>query len=227
MRRSRTIVPALLCALAPSLVGAQALSLTGVTSSGDCAPASFHQSSGPSGKYIAAEWAAASGFPVPINRGRVRCVLRMTVAVPVGHKVVVGSATAAPTLMAVTQFSPLQLRGAASRALVSAALSVDTGTPVTGTAMAASGPMTTAGVNLDRPPASAAPEGVCATAAKSSFIITAAVDAATASDYVVPWPPEPYEQREVASLGSVRLFYAVVPCPPTRTAPSGRAVLPP
>ena len=216
MLRSRTFVT-LLLVLAPRMAGAQTLSLTAGTYSGDCTGTSFHQASGPSGKYVAAEWAAASGFPVGINHGFVRCLIRITVTVQTGYKLVPGTAAGSVTRLALAQFAPLRLNGAASHVLVETAVSIDNGAPATASANTSGGPMTGAALTLDRPADAPAIESACSTAAKSTFQLSAQVDAAAASNYVSPWPPEPYTDREVSSVGSVRLFYTVVPCS-TRTA---------
>lgn len=225
MTRSR-LVPALLLLLAPAIARAQSLSLVAVTSSGDCSGASFHQAADASGRYIAAEWAVADGFPVAVNRGRVRCSLRMTVTVPSGYKLVVGGATGAPNRLALARFTPMRLNGASSHALVESAFALDNGSAISASSSTDGGPMTAAALGLDRANTSSPLESVCATATKTSFLLTATVDAATASNYVAPWPPEPYEERERSSMGSVRMFYSVSPCAPTRTAVPSRAGLP-
>lgn len=216
MFRSRIAVT-LLLAVSSQVAGAQSLTLSAGTFSGDCTGTSFHQSGGPSGKYLAAEWAGASGFPTTINRGFVRCMIRLSVAVQTGYKLVTGTAVGGTTRLALAQFSPLRLNGAASHVLIETSVSIDNGAPATASAPISSGPMTSASLALDRPANATAIESVCSTATKSTFQLSAQVDAAAASNYVSPWPPEPYSERETASVQSVRLFYTVVPCS-TRTA---------
>ena len=209
---------AVVLALAPSLVRAQALSLTTASASGDCTGTSFNQAADASGKFLAAEWAGAGQFPVAINRGRVRCSIRFNVTVPAGYRIVVGGGNAVATRMAIVQLSPLRLNGTTSRALAETAVSMDGGMATSATAATSNGVMTSASLAQDRSPTAPPLESACATAAKTSFVIGAVLDVATASNYVVPWPPEPYADRETASMSSVRLFYGVVSCAPTRTA---------
>jgi hypothetical protein len=215
----RTGIALTLCLAAASRpVEAQALTLASANAVGDCTGTSFHQGSDASGRYLAAEWAAASQFPVPINRGRVRCTIRYSVSVPAGYRIVIGGGTSAPTRMATAQLNPLRLNGSTSGALVESALSIDAGAVTTASGSSSGGPMTSAFLTQERSASAASLESVCATATKTSFLITAVADAATASNYVVPWPPEPYAQREVASMSSYRLFYNVVACATGRTA---------
>ena len=216
MHRSRSVVT-LLLVFAPRVAGAQSVSLTAGTYSGDCAGTSFHQAADASGKYVAAEWAVANEFPVAINHGFVRCLLRVTVTVQAGYKLVPGTAAGSVARLAIVQFAPLRLNGAASHVRVETAVSIDNGAPTTAASETSGGPMTGAGLALDRPADTLGVESVCSTAAKSTFLLLAQVDAAAASNYVTPWPPEPWVDRERASLGSVRLFYTVVPCT-TRSA---------
>ena len=216
MTRPR-IVAVLLLALAPRIASAQSLSLTAGNASGDCAGTSFYQAADASGKFIGAGWAVASEFPVAINRGFVRCVMKMTVTVQTGYKLVPGTAAGAATRLAIAQFSPLRLNGASSHVLVETAVSVDNGTPATASGASDGGPMTGAMLALDRAATAPVVESACSNASKSTFVLTAQLDAAVASNYASPWPPEPYAERENASLGSVKLFYNVVPCS-TRTA---------
>ena len=196
---------------------AQSLSLTAGTFSGDGSGTSIHQAADASGKYVAAEWAVANEFPVAINRGFVRCVLRAMVTVQTGYKLVPGTAAGSVTRLAIAQFAPLRLNGAVSHVRIETAVSIDNGAPATAASNTSSGPMSGATLSLDRPADAPAIEGACSTATKSTFQLIAQVDAAAASNYVSPWPPEPYAGREVSSVGSVRLFYTVLPCT-TRSA---------
>jgi hypothetical protein len=225
----RTVVALTIClAIAPHAVDAQALTVNSASGSGDCSGTSFHQGSDASGRYLAAEWAAASQFPVPINRGRVRCMIRYNVTVPAGYRIVIGVGSSAPTRMATAQLMALRLNGSTSRVLVESALAIDGGAASNASGTFTSGPMTSAVLAQDRPSGSATLESICATSTKTSFLITAVADAATASNYVVPWPPEPYAQREVASMSSYRLFYSVAACAPGRTAiPQAEVIRPP
>ncbi|MCC7053261.1 MAG: hypothetical protein IT355_08315 [Gemmatimonadaceae bacterium] len=220
------LLPLLVLVLAPAVARAQSLSLTGGMSSGDCSGTSYHQAADASGRYVAAEWAVASQFPVPANRGRVRCVVRFTVTVPAGHRLVLGGGSGLPARLATAQFSALRLNGTSARVLVEAGVAIDAGAASMVSGMISGGPLTFANLALEQPAGAPAPQGVCATAAKGSFQVTAAVDAATASDYVVPWPPEPYAEREVSAMGGLRLFYSVVPCPTTRSVLPARQGVP-
>lgn len=221
MRRHGLVV-GLLLACAPAVSQAQSVSLASANVSGDCTATSFHQGADASGKYLAAEWAVAGQFPVGVNRGRVRCTIRYTVTVPTGHKLVPGGMSGSAHRIALAQLSPLRLNGASTGILVESAFSIDVGAPVNTTATYNSGPQTGATLSLDRAVGAPAFESVCSTASKSSFQLSAALELATASNYVMPWPPEPYAEREQASVRGYRLFYTVVPCPTVRTAvPSG------
>jgi hypothetical protein len=204
--------------LAPALARAQALSLTAAMASGDCTGTTFSQAADVSGRFLAVDWAVAGQFAVPINRGRVRCNIRLTVTIPAGHRIVVGGANGVANRMAIAQLSPLRLNGTTSRVLVESVVSIDGGTPTSASGATSGGVMTFASLAQERPVSTASLESACATATKTSFLIGAVVDAATASNYVVPWPPEPYVDRESASASSYRLFYSVVSCAPTRTA---------
>ena len=220
--RRQGIVIGLLLACLPAVAQAQSLSLSSGNATGDCTGTSFHQGADASGTYLAAEWAAASHFPVGINRGRVRCTIRYTVTVTTGHKLVPGGMSGSANRIALAQLSPLRLNGASTGILVESAFTIDAGTPVNTTTTLNGGPRTSATLSLDRAVGAPAFESVCSTASKSSFQLSAVVEFATASNYVTPWPPEPYSDREQASMRGYRLFYTVVPCPTVRTAvPSG------
>ena len=225
MRRSAL---ALTLLLLPARMCAQSLSLAAATASGDCTGTSFHQSADASGKYIAAEWAVPGQFAMGINRGRSRCTIRYTVTLPVGYKLLPGGMSGNANRMILGQVSHLRLNGSASGVLVESAVAIDMGAPVTITALANGGAMNGATLALERPSGSSPFESACATAAKTSFQWTTVLDAAAASNYVVPWPPEPYAQREMASMAGARMFYTLVPCAPTRTAvPAQGAILRP
>ena len=213
----RTIL-ALVLLLLPAAMRAQALSLAAATASGDCTGTSFHQSADASGKYIAAEWAVPGQFALGINRGRSRCTIRYTVTLPVGYKFQPGGMSGNANRMILGQVSHLRLSGSVTGVLVESAVSIDMGTPLTISAMANGGAMNGTNLALERPSSSPIFESACATAAKTSFQWTTVLDAAAASNYVVPWPPEPYAQREMASMAGARMFYTLVPCAPTRTA---------
>ncbi len=204
-------------ALVPSVASAQSLSLTTANAAGDCSGTSFYQAADASGKYLAGGWAAAGQFPVGVNRGRARCTLRFNVTMTPGFKLVPGGGSGNVNRMATSQFLQLRLNGASSQLLVESAIAIDAAGPVTASAMQSGGPATFASVALDRPTGSPMFESACATAAKTTFQVSVILDAATASNYVIPWPPEPYAQREAASLGEYRLFYNVVPCAPSRS----------
>jgi hypothetical protein len=154
-------------------------------------------------------------------------VITYYVAVQTGHKLVPGGATGAPNRMATAQLTPMRLNGSTSRVLVESAFAVDNVPgPTASASLANNGPLTSASLGVDRPASAPSFESVCSTATKSTFILRATVDAATASNYVMPWPPEPYAERETASMGGFRLFYTVVPCAPTRSAaPAAEAQL--
>ena len=213
-----TVICALSLALAPSLALAQSLSITSANGSGDCTGTSFHQAADASGRYVAAEWAVAGQFPIGVNRGRARCTLRFNVAVTQGYKIVAGGGSGLANRVGIVQMTHLRLNGATSGVLVESSIALDNAAETTASAMINGGPMTGSNLNLDRPTGSTAYESACSTAAKSTFQLSAIVDAATASNYVIPWPPEPYAQRETASMGGVRLFYSVIPCGPSRSA---------
>lgn len=215
--RCPAVVLGLCLALVPSIARSQSLSLTTANASGDCTGTSFHQAADASGKYLAAEWAGAGQFPIGINRGRVRCTIRFNVTMQTGYKLVPGGGSGNANRMAIAQVPYLRLNGAASGVLIESAISIDAGVPATAAAVMNGGPTTSASLVQDRPAGSPAFESVCSTTAKSAFQITAVVDIATASNYVIPWPPEPYAQRETASMGGYRLFYTVVPCAPSRS----------
>lgn len=206
---------ALLCG--PVTVHAQALSLTAANASGDCTSASFSQQADASGRFLSAGWAAPSQFPVGVNRGRVRCVIRWTISIPAGYKFVPGGGAGSPVRIANTSFLSLRLNGASSRALVESTLSVDGTGSMKAAAMMSGGPTTAGLLTLDRDTATPLVESICATPTKTSFQIGMTVDAATASNYVMPWPPEPYADRETASMGEVRLFYTLAACTTRRS----------
>jgi hypothetical protein len=201
---------ALLCC--PLAVRAQSLSLSTASASGDCTGTSFSQMTDASGRFLSAGWAAPNQFPVGVNRGRVRCVVRWNISIPAGYKFVPGGSAGSPTRIANASFLSLRLNGASSRALVESTLSIDGRISMTSAAMMSGGPSTAGLLPLDRDAASPTGESGCATAAKTTFQIGMTVDAATASNYVIPWPPEPYAERETASMGEVRLFYTLVAC---------------
>lgn len=216
----------LLGALAPALSQAQSLSLTTANASGDCAGTSFAQMADASGRFLTAEWAVASGFPVGVNRGRVRCTLRWNVTVQAGFKLVPGGAGGNPNRMAHAFVTPLRLNGSSSRMLVEAAIAVDAMPSSNAAASLSGGPTTSGMLMVERPAGSPTLEGACSTAAKSTFQLTAVVDAATASNYVIPWPPEPFGEREMASMGAFRMYYTVIPCATTRSVGAARAEVP-
>ena len=211
------VVLALFLALAPSAARAQSLSLTTANASGDCTGTSFHQAADASGKYLAAEWAGAGQFPIGINRGRLRCTIRFNVTMQTGYKLVPGGGSGNANRLAIVQMMPLRLNGSSSGVLAESAISIDAGGPATAAAVMNGGPTTAAGLVQDRPAGSPAFESVCSTTTKSTFQVNAVVDVAAASNYVIPWPPEPYAQRETASMAGYRLFYTVVPCAPSRS----------
>ena len=209
----------MLLAGASSLAQAQSMSLTAGNASGDCNGTSFSQGADASGKFLSIEWAGAGQFPIPINRGRVRCSIRLTVTVQTGYKLVPGGAMATPNRLAIAQVMPLRLNGATSGVLIESAIAIDNGTPATAGHVTSGGPMTSAGLLVDRSSSSPVLESACSTAAKSTFQMSAVVDMAAASNYVVPWPPEAYAERETASMSYVRLFYNVVPCATRSVSP--------
>ncbi len=211
---SRTgVLFVLLLACAPSVVvQAQSLSITAGTASGDCNGTSFSQAADASGKFLSAEWAGAGQFPIAINRGRVRCNIRFTVTMQTGYKLVPGGGNGNANRMAIAQVAPLRLNGAASGVLIESSISIDNGTPSAGGSVATGGTMTFAALTVDRAASSAPLESACSTTAKSTFQVSAVVEMAAASNYVVPWPPEPYAERETASVSTYRLLYNVVPC---------------
>ncbi len=214
-RSCLTFAVALLCA--PVMAGAQALSLSAGNAGGDCTGTSFSQMADASGRYLSAGWAAPTQFPVGVNRGRVRCVIRWTVTIPAGYKFVPGGGAGSPTRIANAFFLGLRLNGATSRALVESTLSIDATGAMKAAAMMSGGPTTGGLLPLDRDAASAVVEGSCATPTKTSFQVSLTVDAATASNYVIPWPPEPYADRETASMGEIRLFYSLAACTTRRS----------
>ncbi len=203
---------ALLFASVPSVAAAQSLSITAGSASGDCTGTSFSQAADASGRFLAADWAAAGQFPIPINRGRVRCNIRFTVTMQTGYKLVVGGGNGNANRMAIAQMAPLRLNGASSGVLIESNIAIDNGTPTAGGSVANGGTMTFAALTVDRASSAAPLESACATTAKSTFQVSSVVDLAAASNYVVPWPPEPYADRETASMSTYRLFYSVVPC---------------
>jgi hypothetical protein len=205
-------------ALAPAVAQPQSLSLSTASASGDCTGTSFHQAADASGKYVAAEWAVAGQFPIGINRGRGRCTIRLNVAVTPGFKLVPGGGNGNANRLALAQVPYLRLNGASTGVLVESTVSIDAGAGATAAATTNGGPTNGTVLSQDRPAGSPPFESVCSTASKSAFQITAVVDVAAASNYVVPWPPEPYAQRETAAMGGYRFFYTVVPCAPTRSA---------
>jgi hypothetical protein len=216
MRRPEVVLVIAL-ALLSSTAGAQSLSLTTANASGDCTGTSFYQAADAGGKYLAGGWAAPVQFPVGVNRGRVRCTLKFNVTMQPGFKLVPGGGYGNANRVANAQFLQFRLNGASSQALIESAISIDATGPATAMAMMNGGPATAASMALERPTGSPVFESVCSTAAKSMFQISVVLDAATASNYTIPWPPEPYGQREGASMGEYRLFYNVVPCA-TRSA---------
>jgi hypothetical protein len=206
------IMLALCLASVPCITRAQSVTLSTANASGDCTGTSFHQAADASGKFLAAEWAAASEFPVGVNRGRVRCSIRFNVTVQAGFKIVPGGGSGNANRIAVAQLAPLRLNGSTSGILAESATSIDNGTPSTASAIVSGGPATMAMLALDRPASAPSLQSACSTPAKNTFQLSTIVDVATASNYIIPWPPEPYAERETASMGSVRLFYTVVPC---------------
>ncbi len=211
------VIFALSLAVAPSIAVAQSLSITSAIATGDCNGTSFNQSADASGKYVAAEWAVAGQFPIGVNRGRARCALWCNVAVAQGYKILLGGGSGLATRVGIAQMTHLRLNGGTSAMLVESSISIDNAGAATAAATINGGPTTSMNLMLDRPTGSAASESACSTAAKNTFQLSAIVDAATASNYVIPWPPEPYAQRETASMGGVRLFYSVIPCAPSRS----------
>lgn len=211
---------ALLLACLPSIAPAQSLSITGGTASGDCTGTSFSQAADASGRFLSAEWAAAGQFPIAINRGRVRCNIRFTVSMQTGYKLVLGGGNGNANRVAIAQLSPLRLNGATSGVLIESSIAIDNATPATGGSVANGGTMTFATITVDRAATASPSESVCSTAAKSTFQVSAVVDLASASNYVVPWPPEPYAERETASMSTYRLFYNVVPCATRSVSPT-------
>lgn len=216
--RRRMLVAGLVMVCAAESLHAQALALASANATGDCTGTSFHQGADASGKYLAAEWAVAGQFPLEVNRGRVRCTIRYTVTVPTGHKLVPGGMSGSAHRVALAQLSPLRLNGASTGVLVESAYSIDAGGPASTTAVLNGGPRSSATLSQDRAVGAPAFESTCSSASKSSFQLSAVVEIAAASNYTSPWPPEPYGDREQASLRSYRLFYTIVPCPTGRTA---------
>ncbi|MBC7844013.1 MAG: hypothetical protein H7099_16955 [Gemmatimonadaceae bacterium] len=208
----RGIAFIMLLAAAPCVAQGQSLSITAGSATGDCGGTSFSQAADASGKFLSAEWAGAGQFPIAINRGRVRCTIRFTVTMQTGYKLVPGGGNGNPMRLAIAQLAPLRLNGATSGALIESTVAIDNGTPTTGGSMANGGTMTFAALTVDRAATSASLESACSTTAKSTFQVNAVVDLAAASNYVVPWPPEPYAERETASISTYRLYYNVVPC---------------
>lgn len=206
------VVLAFLLAASPSIAQAQSLSLTAGSATGDCSGSSFSQAADASGRFLSAEWAGAGQFPVGINHGRVRCSVRFTVTVQTGYKFVAGGGNGNAMRMAIAQLSPLRLNGAASAVLIESSIAIDNGTPASSGSGANGGVMTFAALTVDRAASSTPLESACSTTAKSTFQVSALVELAAASNYVVPWPPEPYADRETASMSTYRLFYNVVPC---------------
>lgn len=206
------IIFALLLASLPCIARAQSLSLTTATATGDCNGTSFHQAADASGKFLAAEWAVASEFPVGINRGRVRCSIRFNVTVQAGFKIVPGGGSGNVNRIAVVQMAPLRLNGSTTGVLAESATSIDNGMPSIASALQNGGPTTMAMLGLDRAASAPSLQSACSTTVKNTFQISSVVDVAAASNYVVPWPPEPYAERETASMASVRVFYNVAPC---------------
>ena len=72
--------------------------------------------------------------------GFVRCLIRITVTVQTGYKLVPGTAAGSVTRLALAQFAPLRLNGAASHVLVETAVSIDNGAPATASANTSGGP---------------------------------------------------------------------------------------
>jgi len=201
----------------PVAVRAQTLSLTTANATGDCAGTSFSQMADASGRFLSAGWASPNQFPVGVNRGRARCVVRWNITIPAGYKFVPGGGAGSPTRLANASFLGLRLNGASSRALVESTLSIDGRVSMMAAAMMSGGPSTASMLPLDRAAASPTVESACATPTKTTFQITMTVDVATASDYVIPWPPEPYAEREAAAMGEVRLFYTLAACTTRRS----------
>ncbi len=225
MRRPQVVL-AITLALLSSAAGAQSFSLTAANASGDCTGTSFHQSADAGGKFLAGGWAAPVEFPVGVNRGRFRCTLKFNVTMQPGFKLVPGGGYGNANRIANAQFLQLRLNGSSSQALIESAVSIDATGPATATAMMTGGPATFGSMALVRPTGSPAFESVCSTASKSTFQISVVLDAAAASNYTVPWPPEPYGQRESASMGEYRLFYNVVPCATRSAAAEGVTLRP-
>ncbi len=214
------VVLAMLFAGASSVAQAQSVSITAGSASGDCSGTSFSQAADASGKFLSAEWAVAGQFPIAVNRGRVRCTIRFTVAVQTGYKLVPGGGSGNANRMANAQVSPLRLNGATSAVLIESAMAIDNGMPVIASSVSSGGPMSMQILPVDRAASGPLLESVCSTTAKSTFQVSAVVDVAAASNYVVPWPPEPYAERETASMSTFRLFYNVVPCATRSVSPT-------
>jgi hypothetical protein len=220
------IILACFFACAPSVARAQSVSLTGGNATGDCGGTSFHQMAEASGRYLAAEWAVPGQFPIGINRGRVRCTIRFNVTVQTGYRLIAGGSGGVAERLAVAQLSTLRLNGATTGVLAESAISIDNGTPATAAAVSNGGPTTAAALLQDRAPGSQSAQSVCSTAATSTFQISAVLELAAASSYVIPWPPEPIAERETATMGGYRLFYTVVPCTTRSVAPPSELIKP-
>ncbi len=206
------IVLALLFVSVASIAPAQSLSITAGSASGDCTGTTFSQAADASGRFLSADWAVAGQFPIPINRGRVRCTIRFTVALQTGYKLVVGGGNGNASRLAIAQLAPLRLNGASSGVLIASNIAIDNGAPTSGGSMATGGTMTFAALPADRAASASSLESACSTTAKSTFQVSSVVDLAASSNYVVPWPPEPFAERETASVSTYRLFYTAVPC---------------
>jgi hypothetical protein len=113
MRCQRVLSVFIACCM-PTIALAQSLTLTAASASGDCSGTSFHQSSGPPGRYLAAEWPVADQFPAPINRGRIRCTIRYTVTVPTGHRLAPGGMSGNVNRVALAQLPSLRHSDAAT-----------------------------------------------------------------------------------------------------------------
>lgn len=213
----------------PSFAAAQTVSLASAMATGDCTGTSFYQSSDASGKFLAADWAADNAFAVDVNHGRRRCTLKFTVTVPVGYKLTIGGGNTLPLRAATAMLSPLRLNGSVSRLLVESAISIDGSAPAGAGATLTGGTFTSpATLSQDRPTGSPAFESACATASKTTFQVSAVVEAAAASNYVVPWPPEAYADREAAGVRMYRLFYGTASCAPApRSVGASESVRPP
>jgi hypothetical protein len=216
----------LVLACAPALVNAQSASITSANATGDCTGTSFMQSADASGKYFSVEWAVAGQFPIAINRGRTRCTARITVSVQPGYRLLPGGGNGLATRLARVQASPLRLNGSTSGVLIESTVSIDNGAPATASQTITGGAMTMATMLLDRPAGSTAIESACSSATKSTFLMTAVIDVAASSNYVVPWPPEPYADRETASMSMHRLFYTVAPCATRTAVPQAESIRP-